>query len=115
VNKYDNYWHANQPMQPSGAIQLNRLARQFQPGLIATDLLQSRTCPTIFVVLSFWLNEQEYRNDQLRPTRAALDQLLSNVSISEVDLGLFAFLAPTDSELKDITTQAETAVRTVMN
>jgi hypothetical protein len=78
------------------------------------DLLQSQTCPTVLEVLSFSLNEKAYRDDRRRPVRATLDRLLSDVSISQIDLGLFAF-PPTDHELNDVTAEPETVDRMCMN
>lgn len=69
----------------------HHLIRQTVPGWIATDLLQSKTCPTIFVAMDFWSSEQAYLRYRRNPARAVLERFLCKLTTHQIDLGMFSF------------------------
>ena len=68
----------------------HELARSL-PGFVATDLLESRELPQAFLSIDFWETEDACMRAQDSHQARVLAQLLSDVTISTVNLGIFAF------------------------
>lgn len=68
-----------------------QLARQLHPDWIGTDLLQSRTCPNVFIKIDFFFSEEAYTRGRRSPWCGVLERFLRNLTVSQFDLGLFTF------------------------
>jgi quinol monooxygenase YgiN len=82
------------------------LTRHLQPGLIAVDLLRSRTLQSAYLTIEFWLNEETYLAAQRAPAHSILIKLLQNIMISCRDLGPFSFppRVESDHQWQDVST-----------
>jgi len=82
------------------------LTRHLEPGLIAVDLLRSRTLQSAYLTIEFWSDEETYLAAQKAPSHSFLIKLLQNILISSRDLGPFCFppLGEGDHQWQDVST-----------
>jgi quinol monooxygenase YgiN len=69
------------------------------PGFVATDLLESRDRPQLYLSIDFWVSASACLQAQSSPEFLAFVRLLSTMTVSTICLGAFAF--PHEAEVDE--------------
>ena|ERR1017187_396123 len=76
----------------------HRVARRVAPDLIASDLLQHKSSPSpVFLCIDFWVSREKYQRVRESPAYERLFNLRHQMAEATIELGAFAFPAPTET------------------
>ena len=82
-----------------------QLARQLQPALVATDLLQNATRQNLLLTIDYFISPLAYQRCLRSPAYETLLRFRQNLSVVAIQLGAFSF-PPHPALTEDVVTES---------
>jgi|ERR1035437_1496457 hypothetical protein len=82
-----------------------QLARQLQPALVATDLLQNATRQNLLLTIDYFISPLAYQHCLRSPAYETLLRFRQNLSVVAIQLGAFSF-PPNPARIEDVVTES---------